>query len=71
MSDEHSVFGFVTRYAQMAGRACCVGRSWVGLDSSLARRTGEVPPGACKLVDEVVAEEPEKAPDEAAANVRA
>jgi hypothetical protein len=71
MSDERSVFGFVNRYAQMAGRACCAGRSWVGLDSSLARRAGEVPPRACQPADEVAAEELDQAPEEVATNVRA
>jgi hypothetical protein len=32
------MIGFVDRYAKMAGRACCCGRSWEGLNRSLARR---------------------------------
>ncbi len=42
------MIGFVNRYAVIAGRTCCAGRSWVGLDRSLARRAGETPPGSCQ-----------------------
>ncbi len=45
------MIGFVNRYAQMAGRTCCAGRSWVGLDRSLARRDGDTTPGSCELAD--------------------
>jgi hypothetical protein len=31
------MIGWADRYATLAGRACCAGRSWVGLDRSLAR----------------------------------
>jgi hypothetical protein len=42
------MIGFVNRYVLLAGRTCCAGRSWVGLDRSLARRSGDVPPRSCE-----------------------
>jgi hypothetical protein len=42
------MIGFVNRYALIAGRSCCAGRSWVSLDRSLARRAGDTPPGSCE-----------------------
>ena len=44
-----SMIGFVDRWVVLAGRTCCAGRSWDGLDRSLARRAGETPPGFCEL----------------------
>jgi hypothetical protein len=43
--------GFVNRYVSLAGRNCCAGRSWVGLDRSLARRACETPPQAREPVN--------------------
>ena len=37
-SNDVLMFAWMNRYACMAGRSCCAGRSWVGLDRSLARR---------------------------------
>ena len=34
------MMGFVGRYASLAGKSCCCGRSWVGLNRSLAKRMG-------------------------------
>ena len=42
------MIGFVNRYALIAGRSCCAGRSWVSLDRSLARRAGDAPPRSCE-----------------------
>jgi hypothetical protein len=33
-----SMIAWVDRYVLLAGRNCCAGRSWTGLDRSLARR---------------------------------
>jgi hypothetical protein len=38
MSNPRSMMGFLGRYASLAGKSCCCGRSWVGLDRSLAKR---------------------------------
>jgi hypothetical protein len=37
MSGTRSVMGSVNRYVSLAGKSCCCGRSWVGLNASLAR----------------------------------
>ena len=37
MSGTRSVMGTVNRYVSLAGKSCCCGRSWVGLNASLAR----------------------------------
>jgi hypothetical protein len=60
--------GWVDRYASMAGRACCAGRSWVGLDRSLARRQEGATGDSCEGAPEVapfVSDRPEREPDEA------
>jgi hypothetical protein len=35
------MFSFVDKYVTLAGRGCCCGRSWVGLDRSLARHADD------------------------------
>jgi hypothetical protein len=39
---------FVNRHLELAGRSCCAGRSWVGLDRSLARRAPETSEPSCE-----------------------
>ena len=53
------MIGFVDRYLVLAGRSCCVGRSWVGLDRTLARRSGDAPPRSCEPRPVDVSDEPE------------
>jgi hypothetical protein len=33
-----AIFAWVDRYLLLSGRNCCAGRSWEGLERSLARR---------------------------------
>jgi hypothetical protein len=54
------MFGFVNRYVTLAGRSCCAGRSWVGLDRSLKRRGGGPSPGACRAPDLYGADAPDQ-----------
>jgi hypothetical protein len=35
------MFSFVDKYVSLAGRSCCCGRSWEGLNRSLARRADD------------------------------
>jgi hypothetical protein len=51
MRRKNPVIGFVSRYATMAGRSCCVGRSWVGLDRSLARHGDDRGAYSCQTPD--------------------
>jgi hypothetical protein len=53
------MIGFVNRYVYLAGRSCCAGRSWVGLDRSLARRAAEDQAGSCEARSSVVSDSPE------------
>jgi hypothetical protein len=50
------MIGFVNRYLDLAGRSCCAGRSWVGLDRSLARRAAEDQAGSCEARSSVVSD---------------
>jgi hypothetical protein len=34
-----SALRFVDRYITLAGKSCCAGRSWIGLERSIERRT--------------------------------
>jgi hypothetical protein len=74
MSRSKSVFGFVGRYANMAGRSCCAGRSWVGLNRSLDRHAQDPSADECQVPlgpvpdgseDVVVAARPDPQPDAA------
>jgi hypothetical protein len=56
MSDTRSVIGTVNRYVTLAGKSCCCGRSWVGLNASLARH-GEDPGGCDQAPAESTGEE--------------
>jgi hypothetical protein len=35
-----ALFAWIDRHLLLGGRNCCAGRSWEGLDRSLARRQG-------------------------------
>jgi hypothetical protein len=60
MSDKHSKIGTVGHYVALAGKSCCCGRSWVGLNASLARRGDAVGEGPCdEPLDETVVGERE------------
>jgi len=48
----------VDRYLKLAGRSCCAGRSWVGLDRSLARRAPETSEPSCEDAPAETAPEP-------------
>jgi hypothetical protein len=51
------MFSLVDKYVSLAGRACCCGRSWVGLDRSLARRGDDAPGGECDSPTFITSEE--------------
>jgi hypothetical protein len=42
------MMGFVGRYASLAGKSCCCGRSWVGLNRSLAKRGEDAAGSSCE-----------------------
>jgi len=51
----------VNRYVALAGKSCCCGRSWVGLNKSLARHADEAD-AACSedMPEQTVVDEPEE-----------
>jgi hypothetical protein len=64
MSDKRSKIGTVGHYVVLAGKSCCCGRSWVGLNASLARHGDDADDCSCEdgpdesLVGEREADEP-------------
>jgi hypothetical protein len=48
MGRGREALSFVNRQVKLAGRSCCAGRSWVGLDRSLARRAPETIEPSCE-----------------------
>jgi hypothetical protein len=48
MSNPRSMMGFVGRYASLAGKSCCCGRSWVGLNRSLAKHGDDPSASSCE-----------------------
>jgi hypothetical protein len=54
------MIGFVNRYVYLAGRSCCAGRSWVGLDRSLARRAAEDEERSCEARSSAASDGPEE-----------
>jgi hypothetical protein len=48
MSNPRSMIGFVNRYASLAGKSCCCGRSWTSLDRSLAKRGDDAAEDSCE-----------------------
>jgi hypothetical protein len=66
------MFSFVDKYVSLAGRSCCCGRSWEGLNRSLARRADEQAAGDCDQPAFVASDSPQgqfvdadREPDEA------
>ncbi|MBV9166436.1 MAG: hypothetical protein JO321_07540 [Solirubrobacterales bacterium] len=68
MQRSRAMLSWVNRYASLAGRTCCAGRSWVGLDRSLARRQDDATVGAAEAGREdplFVGDRPKREPDQA------
>jgi hypothetical protein len=61
MTDTRSMIGAVSKYVTLAGKSCCCGRSWVGLNSSLARRGDDAVDSPCEdMPEQTVVDEPEE-----------
>jgi hypothetical protein len=61
MTNPRSMMASVNKYVTLAGKSCCCGRSWVGLNRSLERRADDA--DDCCLEDmpeQPVVDEPEK-----------